>query len=260
MAILVMKNLLRSSLRDSFCRKDTLFLFEMKFEITAHTKWFLLALVLAFPVGYWLSTKGWRMSNRIENEIKKANAFGDQIEDLIIAKGQCPTGDRNTPLMAYWSLTFDFHRGVLCLLSHKFYGSAFALVRPIVEAVVRSHVVIMGSEEDVRKLREDEYRTNLSTVGKEIDAAFGTDDLFEAFLTRARIALHSYTHAGVYQLGRRFSGDDLVANYSEEEIIEVIRVSTSAVFMVNNLVTKHFGFEEEWKRNNQLYDEWGNHP
>jgi hypothetical protein len=33
----------------------------------------------------------------------------------------------------------------------------------------------------VRKLREDEYRTNLSTVGKEIDTAFGTDDFFENF-------------------------------------------------------------------------------
>ena len=48
------------------------------------------------------------MSNRIDDEIKKANAFADQIEDLVIAKGQCPSGERNTPLMAYWSLIFDF--------------------------------------------------------------------------------------------------------------------------------------------------------
>jgi len=40
------------------------------------------------------------MSNRIDDEIKKANAFADQIEDFVIAKGQCPTGERNTPLMA----------------------------------------------------------------------------------------------------------------------------------------------------------------
>jgi len=81
--------------------------------------------------------------------------------------------------------------------------------------------------------------------------------LFESFLTSAREALHSYTHAGILQLGRRFSGTDLVANYSEGEIHEVIRVSTSAVFIVNNLVTKHFGFEEEWKKNTDLYVEWG---
>jgi hypothetical protein len=29
--------------------------------------------------------------------------------------------------------------------------------------------------------------------------------------------------------------------------------------MVNNLVTKHFGFEDEWKKNNGLFEEWGKH-
>ena len=200
------------------------------------------------------------MGSRVEDQIKRANEFGDRIEDLVIAKGQFPSGDRNTLLMAYWSVTFEFQRGVLCLLSHKFFGSAFALVRPIVEAVVRAHVVIMGSEEDLRKLREDEYRTNLGTVGKEIDAAFRTEDLFENFLNGARKALHSYTHVGTLPLGRRFSGTDLTPNYAEEEIIDAIRTSTSAVFMVNNLVTKHLGFEEEWKECNKLFVEWGGHP
>ena len=52
------------------------------------------------------------MGSRVEDEIKRANEFGDRIEDLVIAKGQCPTGDRNTLLMAYWSLIFEFHRRV----------------------------------------------------------------------------------------------------------------------------------------------------
>jgi hypothetical protein len=147
----------------------------------------------------------------------------------------------------------------VCSACYKFFGSAFALVRPIVEATVRAHVVIMGSEEDLRKLREDEYRTNLGTVGKEIDTRFATGDLFEKFLTGARSALHSYTHAGVLQLGRRFSGTDLVANYSDDEIVEVVRTSSSAVFMVNNLVTKYLGFEKEWEQNNKFFEEWGKH-
>lgn len=199
------------------------------------------------------------MTSQVENEIKRANQFGDAIEDLVVAKGECPTGDRNTLLIAYWSLVFDHHRSVLCLLSNKFYGSAFALVRPLVEATIRAHVVIMGSEEDVQKLRNDDYRTNFGTIGEEIDTAFRTDDLFEKFLSGARNALHSFTHAGLSQLGRRFSGTDLISNYSESEISEVLRTSTSAVFMVTNLVTKHFGFEEEWKRCTELFDEWGKH-
>jgi len=200
------------------------------------------------------------MVDRIAEEIQTANEFGDKIEDLVLARKQAPTGDRNTLLMAYWSLAFEFHRAILSLIEQKFYGAAFALVRPIIEATVRAHVTLMCSDEVLQRLHNDEYRTNLATVGVEIDAAFNLEGFFEAFLKRARTALHSYTHAGLLQLGRRFRGTDLVVNYREEEIIEIIRTGTTAVFMVNNLMTKHFGFEEEWKKNTDLFDEWGKHP
>ncbi len=186
------------------------------------------------------------MVDRIAEEIQTANEFGDKIEDLVLARKQAPTGDRNTLLMG--------------LIEQKFYGAAFALVRPIIEATVRAHVTLMCSDEVLQRLHNDEYRTNLATVGVEIDAAFNLEGFFEAFLKRARTALHSYTHAGLLQLGRRFRGTDLVVNYREEEIIEIIRTGTTAVFMVNNLMTKHFGFEEEWKKNTDLFDEWGKHP
>jgi len=199
------------------------------------------------------------MNETIVKEIKNANEYANRIEDLVVAKGQCPTGDRNTPLMGYWSLTFEFQRAILCLIDNKFYGAAFALVRPIIEATVRAHVVIMASQEVLEQLHADTYKTNLATVGKEIDVFFKLEGLFEKFLQGARKALHSYTHVGMLQLGRRFSGTDLKHNYSDGEIIEVTRVSTSAVFMVNNLVTKHLGFEEEWKENTRLLVEWGKH-
>jgi hypothetical protein len=200
------------------------------------------------------------MVDRITEEVKKANEFGHKIEDLVLARKQAPTGDRNTLLIAYLSLAFEFHRAILSLIEQQFYGAAFALVRPIIEATVRAHVTLMASDEVLQRLYSDEYRTNLATVGAEIDAAFSLEGFFERFLKQARTALHSYTHAGLLQLGRRFRGTDLAVNYREDEIIEVIRASTSAVFMVNNLMTKHFVFEEEWKKNSELFDEWGKHP
>jgi hypothetical protein len=200
------------------------------------------------------------MSSQVQQEIERANRFGDEIENLVVAKGECPTGDRNTLLIAYWSLIFDLHRGVLCLVSNKLFGSAFALVRPIVEAAVKAHVVIMGSGRDLRRLRSDKYRTNFGTVGERIDAFFHTDGFFEHFLKGATKALHSYTHAGLLQLGRRFTGRDLRPSYSEGEIIEVIRTTTSAAFLVTNLVTKHFRFEEEWRTCTKLFGQWGEHP
>jgi hypothetical protein len=198
--------------------------------------------------------------SNVEAEIKRANEFRDCAENLVLAKKQCPTGDRNNPLMAYWSLIFEFHRGISSLISLKLYGAAFALLRPVVEAFVRAHVVIMCTEEELKKLINDEYRTNLAIVGAQIDAAFGTDDFFETFLKSARKALHSYTHVGMLQLGRRFAGTDLTPNYSDDEIIEVIRIATSAVFIANNLVTKHLGLDEEWQKNTNLFAEWSQHP
>jgi hypothetical protein len=197
------------------------------------------------------------MNNRVDGEIKLAGEFGGKAEELIFANGQCPTGDRNTPLMAYWSLAFEFHKAILSLIANRFYGPAFALVRPLIETTIRSHLVIFVSEDILKKILADEYRTNFGTVGKEIDDAFKMDGAFKNFLTGAKDALHGYTHIGTHQLGRRFTGADLRPNYSEEEIIEVVGVSTSAVFMVNNIVTKHLGLEAEWNENNRLFDEWG---
>lgn len=201
------------------------------------------------------------MSIHLKKEVKLASEFGSKIEELVVAKGQCPTGDRNTPLMAYWSLVFEFHKAILSLITNKFYGAAFALERPILEATVRAHLVVFVEDDILKKILDDEYRTNFGTVGKEIDDAFRLEGKFENFLTKAKDALHGYTHVGMHQLGRRFNGTDLVPNYSEEEITEVIHTSTSAVFMVSNIVTKYLRFEEEWKETSRLFGEWGDsHP
>ncbi len=194
----------------------------------------------------------------VQKEIDSARQLGEQLEDLVVRRGQCPDEDRNILLIGYWALVFDYHKGILALLSNDLCGGAFALVRPVVEALVRSHLVLMGSDEDVRRIREDEYRVNFEKIGPQIDTAFALNGLFENFLNQARTALHSFTHSGVSQLSRRFDGHNLKPHYKDDEIIEVIRCSTSAVWMVTNLVTKHLRFTDEAKRSDELFLEWGN--
>jgi hypothetical protein len=194
----------------------------------------------------------------VQKEIDGARKFGEQVEAIVVSKSQFPTGDRNVLLIAYWALMFDYHKGILSLLQSEFFGAAFALVRPVVEAVVRAHMALKSSEEDLLSIQKDEYKVNFKEIGPKIDADFGLEGLMENFLNEmTRSALHSYTHSGLLQLGRRFDGNDIKPNYSDPEIIEVIHVTTSAVFMITNLVTKHFGFEHDWKNVSQMYDEWG---
>ena len=133
----------------------------------------------------------------------------------------------------------------------------FALIRPVVESLVKAHIAIKGSEAEVQALRNDDYRFSLKKKGQWIDEEFGLGNLMQSFLDdRTLNALHGYTHVGVHQLGRRFDSGYVRPRYSEGEIIEVIRVTTTALFMLTILIIKHFGLEEDWKRVCQMYDEW----
>ena len=199
-------------------------------------------------------------NEKIQKEIDLAQKFGEQLEEIVVSKKQVPNDERNTLLIAYWALMFDYHKGILSCLQTEFFGSAFALVRPVVEAVVRAHIAIKGSEEELAAIQNDDYKVNFREIGPKIDTTFGLEGLMENFLNEVtRSALHSYTHSGLHQLGRRFEGNDLTPNYSDGEITEVISVTASAMFMISNLVTKHFGFDDDWKRVGHLFGEWGKH-
>lgn len=195
----------------------------------------------------------------LQAELESAKRFGARLEELVIQKVQCSDNDRNILLLGYWALIFDYHKGVLSLILNQFNGSACALVRPLVEALVRSHIAVRGSSDDVMKLRQDEYRANFNTIGPWIDAEFGLDGFFTRFLNGAREALHSYTHGGVFQLARRFDGHNVTPSYENGELIEVIRSSTSAAWMVTNLVLKYLSFDNEAKEAGELFLEWGSH-
>ena len=195
----------------------------------------------------------------VKNELASAQRFGEELEALVLNRGQCPDDDRNILLMGYWALLFDFHKSVLTLIPKPLYGGAFAVVRPCMEAVARAHVAVKGTEAEIKTLQDDTYRTNFFTIGPWIDGTFGAGKLFTNIFDRARNALHSYTHAGISQLGRRYDDHNLRPSYRDGEIIEVIWVCTSAVWMVTNLVTKHMGWTEEAKKAGELFEEWGKH-
>lgn len=195
----------------------------------------------------------------ISRELALAEKLGEQLEELVVKRHECPDDDRNILLMAYWALIFDIHKAILELIPRQLCGSAFALVRPCVEALIRAHVAVKGSAEDVKGLQEDTYRTDFDKIGQWIDKAFATGILFTNFIAGAKDALHSFTHAGLSQIGRRFDGHDLKPSYDDGEIVEVIRVCTSAAWMVTNLVTIHLGFTKEANKAQEFYMEWGKH-
>ena len=88
----------------------------------------------------------------------------------------------------------------------------------------RGRVAIMGSNEDVRRIQDDEYRVNFKEIGPEIDNYFQLDSLMENSLNEAPLILHSFAHSGLSQIGRRFRGDELAPHYEDDMVLRLIPV------------------------------------
>lgn len=199
------------------------------------------------------------VSEKLQKELDAARQLGAQLEEIVVSK-KYTDRERDTLLLGYWDLVSDFHKGLHALVQREFFAPAFALVRPVIEGLVRAHVTLMAGDEDIKRLRNDEYKVNFKEIGPRIDQAFGLGNLMKNLLNeRTRNALHSYTHAGLMQLGRRFESGYIKPNYSDDEVVEIIRVTTSALAMLTILVTKHFGFEGDWNKVSDLYAAWGRH-
>jgi hypothetical protein len=159
--------------------------------------------------------------------------------------------------MAYWSLVFDFGKGIGCLLHHQFYSAAFALFRPIVEAVVRAGVILAGTPEDIQKIRRDEFVVNFKKDGAWIDTALGLGTLMDDFLKGNRELLHSLTHSGTAQLGMRFDGDQIGASVSDAQIAALLAAASNSAFLMTIVVAKHFNVSDVADAANKAFWEYG---
>jgi uncharacterized protein DUF6988 len=189
----------------------------------------------------------------VQAEIVRSKELCEQLEHLIVDRKEFPNTGRNLLLGCLWSLFFEQQKGALALLSWNYPGAALAMLRPMVETVVRTHVVAEGSDEDVERIRKDEYRTNFSNIGKWIDETFRMGDLFEQFLKDAARALHSYTHSGMWQISRRLDQNGIGANYPKDELLQLIRIAESGAFMMTILLTIKLGYLPEWEEANRLF-------
>jgi hypothetical protein len=189
------------------------------------------------------------MSISIDAENNRAARFGRLLEDLVYneaKEGRLVFRANNDDLLvSYWSMIFDYCKGIGCLLHHKFHSPAFALMRPTVDALVRAHIVLVGSEEDVAKIRKDRFKVSYEKDGAKIDKALGMSPLFEDFLKSSQSMLHSLTHSGTAQLQKRWDADWLGSGFADADISALIAAYSVAVFLITILITRHFGMEEQ---------------
>jgi hypothetical protein len=116
--------------------------------MTSKSGWLVsLALACAAITWFVVSRRARKRVPVLQAEIERCTVLGRRLQDLFVDKqltlGMTPekTPDRDKLLIAFWGLIVDYHEGMLDLMRQKLYGSAFALLRPTMEALIRAHVV-----------------------------------------------------------------------------------------------------------------------
>jgi hypothetical protein len=113
-------------------------------------------------------------------------------------------------------------------------GSAFALARSIVEGMYRGMWInACASEQQIERFdADDKFPVNMPDMAKAIDEAYRAGNYFVNLKERGWAALCSYSHSGMLQLGRRFTGSKVVPNYRDEEIYEVTTTVTTCILLL----------------------------
>jgi hypothetical protein len=193
----------------------------------------------------------------LNTEIADAHTFRDRAEILLY--GEYRDDARTTLLIGFTAQIFEHHKAILSLLERRFVGSAFALIRVLIEAFFKVQwTVACASDPQIEQIaskRRFEFPGTEDMVN-EIDAKLLTNGYFLNFKKNAWTALNSYTHTGLLQLSRRFSGTRVEPQYDEGECIEVVHVITTAVVLLARFFTVSTGRAAEADQAEKLMEEY----
>jgi len=172
------------------------------------------------------------MSGAVEAEMKLAEEVVDEVKQKLSAH-KFSDEEWSTVVIGFIAQGIEHHAAILLLLRSRLVGSGFALVRSLIDILVRGvWVTACATEAQVRKFREhDKLDLTFGEMSDAIDNACGVDFFYD-FKTQSWDALNSYTHTGILQIGRRFTGDKLEPSHKDEEQIEVVRNSTIAIVLL----------------------------
>jgi hypothetical protein len=144
-----------------------------------------------------------------------------------------PSDHKTVWLLGSVEIALEHHEAIWLLVKRKLTESAFALVRPLVETVVRSHWInFLATEQQVKQAAEDkDVFPKMSDMRDAISQTYQADKFFRPLVSEWA-AMCSYTHSGARQIARRFTNGDVKPSYTDGEIAEVLYTATFALLLL----------------------------
>jgi hypothetical protein len=199
--------------------------------------------------------KNTRMS-AVEKDLKLAEGVATEVK-RVITPLEYSDDEWSTTVAAFIDQAFEHHAAIVLLIRSALFGSAFALLRSLVEIVNRGvWIAACATEAEIERFREkDKIDLSFDDMARAIDAACGID-YFHDLKKKTWAALNSYTHTGILQLGRRFTGDKLSPSYKDEEKIEVIRTGTTMLLLIVRPFLARHGHKNEAVQIDEIGKRW----
>jgi hypothetical protein len=159
---------------------------------------------------------------------------------------------RDMLALAYWTMLFEYHNGLLTLVRNNNLTSAFAMLRIFEEAFLKMYLVMFGSDNQVQAIWTNKYGTDFAAVGEMIDKKIGNVPLWGPKLKDQIKTLHGFTHSGTQQIVRQLTkledGNSTVApNYDDGHVRLLVVETMPMIFMAGAFITEFLGYPDEHK-------------
>ena len=165
----------------------------------------------------------------IDGYLKKSQELWTWVADRLDGQ-RIPSLSCNKRLqlaMACQHLAIEHAQAIICLIDHEFHGSALALQRPMLEAIVRGEWLrYSATDNQVDRAAKGKFSCPDKMVRNSPRAKDQNDtpplkDLKDIWWNQ----MCGYTHGGTEQLLARLGSTGLRANYQCDEVIAALRWS-----------------------------------
>jgi hypothetical protein len=205
-----------------------------------------------------------KITNPYSTELMVAHAskLSEKVQ-LLVSNGRqhVTKTHRDALALAYWTILFEYHAGILTLVRTGNPTSAFALLRVFVEAFLKLFLVVCGTDKQVQAIWEGTYNTDFAAVGAQIDEKLGKESLFGPKLKGQVKTLHGFTHSGFEQLVRQLTRlpdgtSDIAPNYADEDVRKLVLETMPIIFLAGAFLTEFLNYPDENKTVVEMFNDF----
>jgi len=167
----------------------------------------------------------------VQTECECALRWADQSR-AILADIQFTTTNRLRISNSYYRLAMDHQIAVILMVEHTLFGSAKAMLRPLLDAFARGvWFKEKATDDQIRGFLTEGENSRVPPPYPVLFKALDEVDRFEFSFTglyKTYLPMfHDFTHGGLHQIGAYNTANDIQANFTPEDIAGTLRASAT---------------------------------